>query len=809
MAQIEVSERDRLQAEQFLVRVLEEQFPDGNFSRGSALRDHTVGAMAHVFALLRQEAIQIRRSTSLRLVDQLSDPEERAEAIDNLLDNWFVAKRGGRPVRGSVLIRFSQRHAGRIPTGTEFFRTPSLGFVLDSSSGIFYREDQLSPRISSTGEVLDYVLRVPVIAKGPGTQYEIPTGPFSRWDNFSRFTILVENDAEFTGGRDAETAEEALARVPDAITVRDLNSKRAIRAALREAFTTELIDILVVGMGDPGMMRDLVDSGDQFMRLHAGGHMDVYVTTPLRQRQVFESTVGGEFQDNQQAITIFKDTTVDDFRTRTKPGDILRVFGAGVSEPSRYVIRTVERDFLRVSDAQPFPSERPTELRNGNDLVGTITVAGALQSPAALFTSLDKGRYVRISSGPHPSTERDFRIESVDPVANTVLISPAPLIAGGAVEFRILDSIVQYSIGDVGPDYANKVALRTTGAFRRTWSKPGQILLPALPVYLIREVSVLAPSHPRADPASGRVFFETRVSREPSATPPSGSGLEYQVHSPTPLYTHSNQQTLILDVGTGTERQGQRGIITLDKRFEVADPVFDATTDVGKWLYINRAYHTLNRGVFRIEAVESETVVVLEKDDGIGWVPTPEQHLGWELTNKHQFDGRNIRVIYDTVQAFGSIASFLSDRSQRVACANTLGKAPHPVYLQMDLRYGVKPGATRAFSELEGVRVLSRFINDFPADEVLHISEIVSIFQATFADVIDYVELPMSVDYDLFAPDGRVISYTTMDAVTLSDDKLVSMAPENRLEDPVGMSVTDQTVRYLTLEDLINLTQIS
>jgi hypothetical protein len=100
------------------------------------------------------------------------------------------------------------------------------------------------------------------------------------------------------------------------------------------------------------------------------------------------------------------------------------------------------------------------------------------------------------------------------------------------------------------------------------------------------------------------------------------------------------------------------------------------------------------------------------------------------------------------------------------------------------------------------------FVNTFPADEVLHASDVVTALHSGFPSQVDSVVLPLTLTFNLHSPDGRLIPYVTTDAVRLAAAKLASANPVSRLEDTAELGVVDDNVRYLTTEDLITVTVV-
>jgi hypothetical protein len=127
-----------------------------------------------------------------------------------------------------------------------------------------------------------------------GTQYNIPGGTeflyFSIFDPYfigATCLALVEQSVE------TETNTEFVARAPEAISTRNLINNISIPAKLNEQFNY-ISNISVSGYGDYEQYRDYKEIPStipgRVIPFHIGGHVDVYVNTPLVERVVQVTT---------------------------------------------------------------------------------------------------------------------------------------------------------------------------------------------------------------------------------------------------------------------------------------------------------------------------------------------------------------------------------------------------------------------------------------------------------------------------------------------------------------------------------------
>jgi hypothetical protein len=172
-----------------------------------------------------------------------------------------------------------------------------------------------------------------------------------------------------------------------------------------------------------------------------------------------------------------------------------------------------------------------------------------------------------------------------------------------------------------------------------------------------------------------------------------------------------------------------------------------------------------------------------------------------ELVLESNFNGKNIRVIYDTLSSLNVVHDFTRDRFERVLAGNILVKGFHQAYLAMTVPYRRRPNATGVIDESALRRTITDFINTFDPNDVLDVSDI-SLVTRTFSADIGAV-LPFEISYTLIVPDGRTIEYVTADEVRLDSANIVAGQTNAALTDPAGNGISDRTVRYVTTLDRI------
>jgi hypothetical protein len=350
---VTITASDVTTAANFLEQFLTDQVPEGDFTEGTALRDLAVNAIAAVVAFLRADAAQIRQMQSLLSVQEATSGDEEAlsDAVTAILSNFFITPKGGTKSRGFAIGHATQQVDIFIPTSIQFTYSPGLVFVVDNTDTLFISSAELVPIVEADGSILDYEFKIPLIAVATGEAYNVDPGLFSAFDRFSPYVTHVEGTAKFSGGKGPETVDEVLERAPTAVSVRNLINDRSIDATLNENFDG-IESILVVGMGDLEMQRDIVPTIAPNLKFHVGGAVDIYLRTALVETS-FTGAVGALFARPDGVVTVFRDGSVS--FAAVQVGDIIRVTAGLPSVPAEFLIVEVDGADLIVSSSSPFP----------------------------------------------------------------------------------------------------------------------------------------------------------------------------------------------------------------------------------------------------------------------------------------------------------------------------------------------------------------------------------------------------------------------------------------------------------------------
>lgn len=758
MATVDVIEQDRIDAENFLEQMLRDKIPDGEFGKGGALRDLAVSAFANIFAYLRLDNDNTRRRQSLLLLGKDSGTDVD-DMVDEILSNFFITRKDGRQSRGVITIFFSQLPAAGeslvVPTTALFYKTASQPFKPDATTDLSYSSEDMTPIYDTNGVVIEYALRVPVVSVLKSANNNIAAGPFINWQFNNPYVTRVENTTAFSGGGDKETTTEMLERAPTAISVRDLNSARSIDAVLREEFS-EIDDVFVTGYGDPEMIRDLVSEEATHLRFHAGGFTDVYLRNQLVEEEEFTATVGDTFTDPRPFYCVLRDHTIADFTVAGGDllapivrGDVIHIYNNLPSEPTWYVVNDVGSYGVLVSSRNPFPRALPEVEATGDDgAVGPATGGtDRFETALHLFVTDDIGKWLRINSAT-AGNNGTFEIIGVATVPDNY-------------------AIVRKTDGSA-PVFVNETAM--------TWELQEDIVK--------YSIGGLSPDFDDKLPARFSGRFTKEVQHSGFVLLPSKP--IYRISS---VYIEDPTDVDLADIDGRVNFINRMNGSTVSKPLNpTPSPTLDPTL--------------LQYRVWGRNPAESQS----------GW-QFMELQVGWNAPlgqeDMARFDNKVLHVKYDTIAGYDSIWAYMTGTDRRLTCASVIPKGLHPVYLSMKITYELAATATESLDEAAAAAALADFIINYDTRLVLDVSDIVAFLRTTY-DVIGYIA-PLTLDYDLFAPDGRVIHYQTTDKVLVEPSKYhpdFLADVESHMDDPLLYGVSNRVLRFLSVADLITFEAI-
>ena len=395
-----ITDKDIRDAQQFLVQFQTEQVPESDLSIGSSVRDFLVDGFAAMYAYLRGEIDRVAaRQSLLRIQEELTDDDDISQAVDEILSNFFVTRQSGKFARLTARFHFTESQSFTIPVASQFWRTNSLVFYVDSDTDPYViTESSLFPQFDSSGALVDYVVNVPLVAARTGDAYNVEPGRFVRADvpgGLPYFSYL-ENVEEGSNGFSVESSSDFIERAETAISVRNLINNRSNDVTLKQEFA-EIDATLTIGMGETEMVRDRRPELAQHLQIHFGGHYDTYLTLPVVEREE-TGIIGGYFVRPDNKINVFRDPqlTYELATTFTslgvQPGHILHIRNGLLGAPQGFTITKVTDHELEVSINTPFPQASDEQTTNA------VVYSIGWLSPAFEEIELEAGVYYRTAA---------------------------------------------------------------------------------------------------------------------------------------------------------------------------------------------------------------------------------------------------------------------------------------------------------------------------------------------------------------------------------------------------------------------------
>ena len=261
-------------AEQAVLDVLSTRFPGMNVKAGSVLRELLVRPMAYLYSWCRASLSGLRKESGMAYL-KTSQATENPVA-DEVAAGYFVERRGSTPSRGVVTLTMQGGYI-RIPKGSRFdvggsvlvTDTPVIG-----SSGVEsgLRDGVMYSRAVGLSDGT-YSVGVPVVADSAG-RLEIPAGSDAE-PMFGETAVLsAVLTSAVTGGMDAETDAQMMARCEYAVASADTGSYYGMLKKLQKA----PVNVLGIGLV-AGEDKEIHRARNNSLGINPGGIVDCYVRT--------------------------------------------------------------------------------------------------------------------------------------------------------------------------------------------------------------------------------------------------------------------------------------------------------------------------------------------------------------------------------------------------------------------------------------------------------------------------------------------------------------------------------------------------
>jgi hypothetical protein len=286
---------DRLAAlKELLLTVLQTYQPDIDLRRGT-IHDLVLHPRALLTAQNEQAVLDALNSGSLS--ELIADPASAAPAaVDRTLGNYRLQRRAATLATGVVAIVVDRLTPVIVASGS-VFTISGVEFVTDrvyaartDESSVVAANDRLLTLTSSN----DYLFTVTVVARVAAAAGNVRRGATATPANEPLGFVRAYADTDFSGGADAETNAELLARQQAGLAVRAWSNRPAIEAVMRDYTITTTTDntdgtttttltqpfaglkaMSLVGMGDAEQLRDK----HTLWPIATGSRADLYVRT--------------------------------------------------------------------------------------------------------------------------------------------------------------------------------------------------------------------------------------------------------------------------------------------------------------------------------------------------------------------------------------------------------------------------------------------------------------------------------------------------------------------------------------------------
>ena len=362
----------------FLRERLVQEFPDLAADNAGLLEDLFTKPLQLVLEPFKRAIETVNINQSVENASLMSTDEANA-----LGGNFFQDREEGDFSGGPVRVYFGAPTTVRITTDKQFTSRSGLNYFptasvfIQSSQMLFNREGSL------------FFVDVTVRAEETGDSYNVAAKEIITLEDVES-VVKVANLSAFNTGQPAQSNEEYLDGIPDALTERSLATTRGVVTRVPDVFGTQVRALQVVGGGEEGMNRDILrGTGEGF--LHLVGRCSFYGSW----------VIVGE--------VVYRDDGVDDDVT-IQAGDTLRLILSVADDASRTVYPAVVNSIISVGVGTSAEKHILILDRTLNTLIGSSS-SGAAGVPVV---SIFKPGFITISG--RPGGISDFQTVADDTV---------------------------------------------------------------------------------------------------------------------------------------------------------------------------------------------------------------------------------------------------------------------------------------------------------------------------------------------------------------------------------------------------------
>lgn len=238
----------------------------------TAITRTLIDSIANEIAVVNNEIENVRKIQTILNAATMSEEE-----MDNLAANYGVSRKGATFATTEVTFALTREprsdvaiSAGTVvSTATDPRNSGSVQFSTLESATFF--ADRINGYFNPATAFFETTVRARALT--PGVAGNVSANSLSRTVgsfNVGSDVVLARNKIAATGGVDRESNEDLAARLFVSISGINVGTKDGYKKSALA--TPGVLDALVVGAGDPMMVRDLNSRNE-----HLGGRVDVYV----------------------------------------------------------------------------------------------------------------------------------------------------------------------------------------------------------------------------------------------------------------------------------------------------------------------------------------------------------------------------------------------------------------------------------------------------------------------------------------------------------------------------------------------------
>lgn len=257
---------NRYENEKLIVAMLKEYYPDLDVGPGTPFYEMVVRPNAFLWSRHSEGIKEVILGTSF------ANPElMQAEDLDRMMTRTFEERKVGKSVYGVVRLVLNSKRKYSILEGTVFSASGDRAYF--AAADTYILPDQLTGDDKS-----GYIIDLQVVSDGTGNKFngkanESVTPP----NELEPYVKKCYFPVDTTDGGVNESNLDFFNRIKNNVTLKNLTTYRGVRAVALEKFN--LKDIVVVGLRDPEMRRDLYElpSESGVFTIHRGSMNDTYV----------------------------------------------------------------------------------------------------------------------------------------------------------------------------------------------------------------------------------------------------------------------------------------------------------------------------------------------------------------------------------------------------------------------------------------------------------------------------------------------------------------------------------------------------